>query len=157
VTIILGIDPGSRILGYGLIKTDGKIHHYLDSGQVSLHKFNFAERMQRIFTTVHELIATHQPSVAAVEQVFMHANINSALKLGQARGAAIAAIGFNHLSLHEYSPREIKKAVSGYGAASKDQIQKMVKILLKLKHFPDEDEADGLAIALCHANCQWVK
>jgi crossover junction endodeoxyribonuclease RuvC len=149
---ILGVDPGSRITGYGIIDADGNHHRYITSGCIRVSGKTLAERLGMIFTGLHEVIAEHQPQQMAVEQVFMHRNADSALKLGQARGAAICA-GVNHgLTLAEYAPREIKQAMVGRGGADKTQVQHMVRVLLNLTGLPQADAADALAVALCHSH-----
>jgi crossover junction endodeoxyribonuclease RuvC len=151
MTIIIGIDPGSRLTGYGIIRAEGNQSIYLASGCLQLAGVDVSSRLQRIFSGLQEIILQHQPHEAAIEQVFMHANPNSALKLGQARGAAIVALGLG-MPIAEYSARQVKQAMVGYGAAKKDQVQHMVKRLLNLSRKLQADEADALAIALCHAH-----
>jgi len=149
---ILGIDPGSRITGFGIIDIIGNKQCYIASGSIRVVKSTFAEQLKQIFDGISELITLYHPEEAAIEQVFVHANVSSALKLGQARGAAIVAMAQEHISIAEYSARQVKQAVVGYGNAEKTQVQHMVKLLLKLKSEPQADEADALAIAICHAN-----
>lgn len=150
--IILGIDPGSRVTGYGVIQCDGGKHTYLDSGCVRLQGENITERLHQIFVGLSEVIRMYQPEEAAIEQVFMHQNPGAALKLGQARGAAIVAVVPHSIPMAEYSARQVKQAVVGYGAAKKEQVQQMVRCLLNLSGTPQADAADALAIALCHAH-----
>jgi crossover junction endodeoxyribonuclease RuvC len=152
----MGIDPGSRVTGYGLIKTDGYRHQYMASGCIKTQTDNLADRLKQIFAGIHRIAQEHQPDTVAVEQVFLAKNANSALKLGQARGAAIAAIGALDRKLVEYSTRAIKKAVVGYGAAEKQQIQHMIKLLLNLSSVPQVDAADALAVAICHAQSAYI-
>ena len=149
---ILGIDPGSRITGFGIIETDGLRHRYVTCGCIRVTEDDFALRLQQIFDGIRETIFEFQPDDAAIEQVFMHQNAGSALKLGQARGAAIVAVSIHSISMAEYSARQVKQAVVGYGAAQKNQVQQMIKVLLGLSKAPQEDAADALAIAICHAN-----
>jgi crossover junction endodeoxyribonuclease RuvC len=149
---VLGIDPGSRSTGYAILDTDGFRHQYVTSGHLVIQGESLAEKLGIIFTRVTELIEEWQPEAMAIEQVFMQRNADSALKLGQARGAAICAAVQAKLPVGEYSPRAIKKAVVGTGTADKKQIQKMMKLLLELDHVPQSDAADALAIAMCHAN-----
>lgn len=151
MTIIIGIDPGSRNTGYGIIRIDGNRHIHIASGHLSIASYPVAERLRRIYFGLKEIIQLHQPEEAAIEQVFMHDNPNSALKLGQARGAAIVALD---MPVNEYSARQVKKSVVGHGAAKKDQVQFMVKRLLNLKEALQADAADALAIALCHAQAR---
>lgn len=150
--IILGIDPGSHITGFGIIETTGNKQRYIASGSIHIAKSTFSAQLKQIFTDISELMSLYHPEEAAIEQVFVHANVNSALKLGQARGAAIVAIAQNNITIAEYSARQVKQAVVGYGNAEKSQVQHMVKLLLKLQNAPQTDEADALAIAICHAN-----
>lgn len=150
MTIIIGIDPGSRITGYGVIQKQGNAFSYLDSGCIRVKGDSLSEKIAEIYTGVATLVAQHQPMHAAVEQVFFGKNASSALKLGQARGAALAAIAVAAIPIGEYAPRKVKQAIVGTGAAEKSQIGHMVKCLLKLPGTPQEDAADALAIALCH-------
>lgn len=154
MTIILGIDPGSRVTGYGVIQTDGQRHRYLGSGCVRVTVTKTAERLQQIFSGLVEVIQHYQPHEAAIEQVFMHQNANSAIKLGQARGVAMVAVTNHTIPIAEYSARAVKQAVVGYGAATKEQVQQMIKKILNLNGVPASDAADALAMAICHANTQ---
>ena len=154
---IIGIDPGSRCTGYGVIDSDGIRHKYISSGYVKITGDELPERLGMIFSEIAVVIEKWQPQTMGIEQVFVNKNVDSALKLGQARGAAICA-GINaKLDVGEYTPRAIKKAVVGNGSADKEQIQQMMKLLLKLDFVPQSDEADGLAIAICHANHMNIK
>lgn len=156
-TRIIGIDPGSRITGYGILDTDGFRHTYITSGHISIKGDELPQRLGMIFKEVAKVIEQWQPDSMAIEQVFVNRNVDSALKLGQARGAAICAGVNAELSVGEYTPRAIKKAVVGTGAAEKQQIQQMMQMLLGLKTRPQSDEADALAIAMCHANHVHIK
>ncbi len=156
-TRIIGIDPGSRCTGYGVIDSDGLRHKYVASGFVKITGDELPERLGMIFEEISLIIEKWQPKTMGIEQIFMNKNVDSAFKLGQARGAAICAGTHAKLDVGEYSPRAIKKAVVGNGAADKKQIQQMMKILLKLDFQPQSDEADGLAIAVCHANHMQMK
>ncbi len=149
--IILGIDPGSRITGYGLIDNQPSQIRYIDSGFLKIKEGALPERLGQIFQQVEAVIRQHQPEHMSIESVFMQRNADSALKLGQARGAAICAGYQAGLQIAEYAPREIKQALVGSGAASKEQVQHMVKRLLGLQKTLQADEGDGLAIAICHA------
>lgn len=149
MTVILGIDPGSRRTGFGVIQLQGNRHLYLGSGHINVMKYPLAERLRQIYLNLQEVVQTYVPNEAAIEQVFMHENANSALKLGQARGAAIVAMT---IPVMEYSARQIKKSVAGYGAADKSQIQFMVQKLLNLRGELQADAADALAVAICHAH-----
>lgn len=150
MTRILGIDPGSRITGFGIIELDGRQLNYVQSGCIRAGDGDFAGRLKTIFDGVREIIEIYTPGEVAIEQVFMHRNPDSALKLGQARGAAICAVMSMGLNVSEYTPAEIKKATVGKGNAAKEQVQHMVQALLKLPGMPQADAADALAIALCH-------
>jgi crossover junction endodeoxyribonuclease RuvC len=152
MSIILGIDPGSRAMGYGIIATDSKNNtcRYIASGVIRVQQDSMSERLLEIDANLNEIIRTYAPDTGAIEEVFMHQNVSAALKLGQARGVAIVAMARAGLSIAEYSPREVKKAVVGYGAAEKAQVQVMIKNILKLNKAPPADAADALAIALCH-------
>jgi len=154
MTIILGIDPGSRFTGYGVIKQQGRTFTYLGSGCIKAMSQgdDLASRLQTIFAGVSELVIQFKPDMFAIEQVFMAKNPDSALKLGQARGAAIVAATNNGLTIAEYSARQIKQSVVGTGAADKSQVQHMVKSILKLPGTPQADAADALAVALCHGH-----
>lgn len=149
--IILGIDPGSRITGYGLIDNQPSQIRYIASGFLKIKEGALPERLGQIFQQVEAVIRQHQPEHMSIENVFMQRNADSALKLGQARGAAICAGYQAGLQIAEYAPREIKQALVGSGAASKEQVQHMVKRLLGLQKTLQADEGDGLAIAICHA------
>ncbi len=149
---ILGIDPGSRVTGYGLIEVQGCRHRYIDCGCIRVGGDALAERLGMIFNAVRGLIEEHKPTVMAVESVFVADNAGTALKLGQARGAAICAGASLALPIAEYAPRSVKQAIVGRGAAEKGQVQHMVTALLKLERSPSADAADALAIAICHAH-----
>jgi crossover junction endodeoxyribonuclease RuvC len=151
MTIILGIDPGSRITGYGVISFQSGKAEYIDSGCIRVEKADLPTKLKTIHQGITDIINTYQPTESGIEQVFFHENPNTAIKLGQARGAAIAAMALKDLIVAEYSARQVKKAVVGYGAATKEQIQHMIKTLLKLSIEPQADAADALAVALCHA------
>ncbi|MFA7555136.1 MAG: crossover junction endodeoxyribonuclease RuvC [Spongiibacteraceae bacterium] len=153
MSLILGIDPGSRKTGFGLINVNGGRHEYISSGVIRLPlDQELPQRLKVLVASLSEIIETYCPQQVVVEQVFMAKNAGSALKLGQARGAAIAACVTQDLEVAEYSARQIKQAVVGSGAATKEQVQHMVKVLLKLPAMPQEDAADALAGAICHAN-----
>lgn len=147
---ILGIDPGSRITGFGIIERVGNRSVYVESGCVRVGDGEFTGRLKSIFEGLREVVATYRPTEVAIERVFMHRNPDSALKLGQARGAALCAVLLDDLPVSEYTPAEIKLATVGSGRADKAQIQHMVQALLKLPAAPQADAADALAVALCH-------
>lgn len=149
---ILGIDPGSRVTGYGIVDAEGNRLRYVASGTIRTVAPDLGERLAEIHAGVLSLIETHGPEEVAVEEVFLARNANSALKLGQARGAALAAVVSRRLSVNEYAARRVKLAVTGTGGATKAQVQHMVRVLLNLDGSPGSDAADALAIAICHIN-----
>jgi crossover junction endodeoxyribonuclease RuvC len=156
MSIILGIDPGSRVTGYGVLSNQGAELEYVASGCIKTHvRGATAERLDEIFTGVSELISEYQPELLAIEKIFMAKSADSALKLGQARGVAIVAASHQGLPVFEYEARKVKQAVVGNGNATKIQVQHMVKVQLALQGKPQEDAADALAIALCHAHTQF--
>lgn len=155
MSLILGIDPGSRVTGYGLIKFRGAKSEYVASGCIRLSGDGLPDRLNTIFNGVTQIIQQFSPDEFAIEEVFMAKNADSALKLGQARGVAIVAATNQGLPVSEYSARKVKQAVVGKGSAEKTQVQHMVKHILSLEGNPQSDAADALAIALCHAHmCQ---
>ncbi|MBK8964420.1 MAG: crossover junction endodeoxyribonuclease RuvC [Candidatus Competibacteraceae bacterium] len=150
---LMGIDPGSRITGYGIIDWDGPRSRHVASGCIQTASDRpVPERLKTIYEAVAAIIQAHRPMEVAVEQVFMHRNPDSALKLGQARGAALCAVVMAGLPVSEYAARAIKQAVVGGGAADKLQVQHMVRLLLNLPDAPQADAADALAVAICHAH-----
>ena len=151
---ILGIDPGSRITGYGVIQKQGRKLHYLGSGCIRMTADPLPERLKQVYDGVSEVIRQFQPTEFAIESVFMARNADSALKLGQARGVAIVAACNAGLPVAEYAARLMKQAVVGTGGADKAQVQHMVTQILKLPGTPQEDAADALGIAICHAHTQ---
>lgn len=156
--IVLGIDPGSRITGYGLVVKEGNRLRHLDNGAIYTDSAkDFAVRLDRIFRGVGEVIERYHPDTLAVEQVFFARNVQSALKLGQARGAAIVAGVTAGLPVAEYTAMQVKQAVVGHGHATKEQVQRMVKALLALPEVAQEDASDALAIAICHAHSASLK
>lgn len=152
--IILGIDPGSRMTGYGLIDNQPNKMQYIDSGFIKVEGDQLPQRLGYIFQQLTHIIQTHRPQQMAIESVFMHRNADSALKLGQARGAAICAGQHAGQEVFEYAPREIKLAVVGNGGAQKEQVKHMVTRLLSLRQELQSDESDALATAICHAQHQ---
>ena len=154
---ILGIDPGSRITGFGIIDiVEGKTK-YITSGIINSIKGDFIERLKLINESIQKIIDEYKPSIMVIENVFVHKNPSSALKLGHARAAAICATFKSDISVHEFSPREIKKAVVGTGAATKEQVQHMIVSLLSLDGVPSEDAAYAIAAALCYSNHRAVQ
>ena len=149
---IIGVDPGSRSTGYGIVDSREARLVHVASGYVRSADGEWSDRLRSIFEQLGAVIDTHAPGELVIEKVFMHRNPASALKLGQARGAAILAGATRALPVHEYSPNEVKQAVTGKGHASKDQIQYMTRVLLGLREPPQADQADALAVAICHAH-----
>ncbi len=149
---ILGIDPGSINTGYGIIESKGNYNKHIKNGVIKIKAKTLAEKLKIINSEITTIIKTFEPDEIAIEKVFMHRNADSALKLGQARGAAITACAINDIPLFEYSANQVKQACVGKGHAAKEQVQHMIKILLCLEESPLADAADALAIALCHAN-----
>lgn len=149
---ILGIDPGSRVTGFGIIDSDGRHSIHRVSGCIRTESKDFNSRLGEIFQGLSELIAQERPQEVAVEQVFVAANPSSALKLGHARGAAVTAAVAAGLPVYEYSPREVKQALVGTGAADKEQVQHMVRLLLNIDRKLALDQSDALGVALCHAH-----
>ena len=147
---ILGIDPGSRFTGFGVLDFEGDRPSYVASGTIKSPDGTFPNRLKKIFVSVSQIVEQYRPDIVAVESVFMARNAGSALKLGHARSAALCAtFGFD-IEVFEYAPREIKQAIVGTGSASKEQVQHMVVTLLQLDGVPAADAADALATAICH-------
>ncbi|MDO9068628.1 MAG: crossover junction endodeoxyribonuclease RuvC [Deltaproteobacteria bacterium] len=155
---VLGIDPGSRITGYGIVdQADNKLVH-VDNGAIFTDKAaDFAGRLKKIFDGLSEIIAQYRPDEVAIENIFFSTNVQSALKLGQARGAAIVAAVNAGLPVAEYSALQVKQAVVGRGRAEKEQVQKMLKALLGLPETAQADASDALAVAVCHINSYGLK
>lgn len=149
---ILGIDPGSRCTGYGVVETVGDRIRWVEHGMIRTGGDDFPTRLAQIFDGVGEVLQAYRPAEVAIERVFVHRNADSALKLGQARSAAICATFGYDVSLHEYAPRAVKQAVTGLGGASKEQVERMVRMLLGLDGEIQADAADALAVAICHSN-----
>lgn len=158
--IILGIDPGSRLLGYGCIEKSGNQFRVIAHGTIRLFHKEYKDipvdettpsRLREIHERLSEIIEKHQPTAIAVEKVFFAKNAASALKLGQARGVVLLTAALHDLEIHEYSSTEVKSAVTGYGRADKDQVAKTLKLILGQQSFETSDASDALAIALAHA------
>ena len=150
MVILMGIDPGLKITGYGLIEeVDNKIH-YVASGCIRIQKAPLPERLQQIYNDISIISERYSPQSVGIEQVFVSKNADSALKLGQAKAAAIVAVVNQSIEMVEYSARKVKKSVVGKGSADKLQVQHMVKSILELSDMPQADAADALAVALCH-------
>ena len=148
---VLGLDPGSRRTGYGVIDCSAGTERHIASGCIDVSGQDMVVRLQRIYAAVSALVSEHRPDMVAIERVFMHRNPDSALKLGQARGVALCAAASHGASVHEYAPRAIKLAVTGFGGADKPQVAQMVRTLLAISVTLRADAADALAVALCHA------
>ena len=149
---ILGIDPGLRVTGFGVIEKSGARLRYVSSGCIRVPAGELPDRLKAILDGVNEVIATYQPTEVAVEKVFVNVNPHSTLLLGQARGAAICAAVVSNLLVSEYTALQVKQAVVGSGHARKEQVQEMVRRLLELAGAPSADAADALACAICHAH-----
>jgi len=153
---VIGIDPGSRVTGIGIVDISGSRLSPVEYGIIRTRDKDFAQRLKTIFVELDQILKKYKPEEFAIEKVFVNKNVSSALKLGQARGAAIVAAGVNSIPVFEYSPNEIKKAVVGRGHAGKSQIQAMALNLLDLAEIPESDAADALACAICHINTNKV-
>lgn len=150
---VIGIDPGSRITGYGVVELQGQRLIPIEFGAIKLTKYaTFTERLEALYKGILTAVESSKPDYGSIEKIFMAKNANSALKLGHARGVALLALHHCNLGIDEYSPTNIKKSVVGYGHADKQQVTKMVSFLLGLKKAPQTDAADALAIAICHLN-----
>jgi crossover junction endodeoxyribonuclease RuvC len=156
---VLGVDSGSRITGYGVIDIDGADCVFVDCGIIRVNAaLALPLRLNAIHRRMAEVIESQQPDEAVFESVFYSANVQSALKLGHARGVCIQAAAAADLPVYEYSPAEVKSAVTGYGRAEKPQVQQMVRALLKLAELPETyDASDALAVAICHAHAHRFK
>ena len=152
--IILGIDPGYAIVGYGVIKYEGGKMSVVDYGKITTEaNIPLSKRLKLIYDSLTELIETFKPDVISVEELFFNSNVKTAIAVGHARGVIILAAANKNIKIAEYTPLQIKQAVVGYGRADKNQVQQMVKMFLKLKEVPKPDDtADALAVAICHAN-----
>ncbi len=152
MTRVLGIDPGSRLCGWGVVVREGHALRHLDNGVVVLDpKAPLGERLAKLLTRLEEILVDVAPDAAAIEGVFTNRNARAALTLGQARGVALAAIARRGLGIEEYTAQQVKKAVTGSGRADKEQVQRMVAMRLSLPEPPQADAADAVAVALCHA------
>jgi crossover junction endodeoxyribonuclease RuvC len=151
--IVLGIDPALIKTGYGLVEMKNNTLTYIASGVIHTDtKMSIENRLQNIFVEINKIIEKYKPDYFSIEETFINNNPTTSLKLGQARGVAILSAGINNLKVFEYKPNTIKKSVTGVGKATKDQIVMMIKCLLPLSNVKSEDEADALAIAICHVN-----
>ena len=152
ILFVLGIDPGLRVTGFGVVKVNGKNLTYVTSGRIKTKSESLSDRIREIVDGVQEVIDTHGPSVAVVEQVFVNVNPQSTLLLGQARGAAISAAVMKGIVVEEFTALQVKQSVVGNGHADKAQVQQMVKRLLGLPGVPSTDAADALACAICYVH-----
>jgi crossover junction endodeoxyribonuclease RuvC len=151
--IILGIDPGSIVTGWGLIEIEGNRLCHVAHGTIGVSAaLGQAARLSQIYRGIHDIVQQYQPAAVSLEKVFFSRNVQSALKLGQARGMALLAAAQNQIDVSEYSAAEIKLAVVGYGRATKEQVQRMVTALLCLRGAMRADAADALAAAICHVH-----
>lgn len=156
--IVLGIDPGSRITGYGIVEKVGNRLVHIDNGAIfTSTAVDFPGRLKKIFDGILEIVSQYNPDQVAIENIFFSTNAQSALKLGQARGAAIVAAVHCNLPVFEYSALQVKLAVVGQGRAEKEQVQKMLKALLGLPETAQADASDALAVAICHINSYGLK
>jgi crossover junction endodeoxyribonuclease RuvC len=151
MSIILGIDPGTNITGYGIIQTKGNTLSYITSGCINIQKEQMHKGLKNIFLAIHQLIKKYKPNYVAIEKAFVAINPQVAIVLGQARGAAMVAPSLHNIPISEYTPRLIKKAVTGKGNASKEQVKNIVKIRLNLSGELQTDAADALAISICRS------
>ena len=152
---ILGIDPGSRVTGYGIVEITGALTRPVAWGGIATEG-EHGERLRQIYFGIAELVAEFEPDEIAIERVFVHKNADSALKLGQARAAALCATFQRQMPVHEYAARKVKKALTGSGSAEKSQVEMMVKVLLGLRDRMKSDAADALAVAICHAHSRML-
>ncbi len=158
--IVIGIDPGTAITGYGIVKeqNDGRLRCVDYGAIVTPPKTPMPERLSLIFHSLDEVLQQHQPQSAAVEKLFFQRNVRTAIAVGQARGVALLALSEAKLPVSEYTPMEVKQAVTGYGGADKRQVQHMVGALLELSEIPEPDDAaDALAVAICHLHSARMK
>ena len=153
--IILGIDPGIAIAGYGVIEESNNSIRVIDYGAITTPStMDTPQRLVKIYDAVQALISRYQPDEVAIEELFFNKNVKTALTIGHARGVTVLAAAKKGLDLYEYTPLQVKQSVVGYGRAEKSQVQQMVKILLNLKEIPrPNDAADALAVAICHSHC----
>lgn len=152
--IILGIDPGLAIVGYGVIEYLGNKYRVIDYGAITTESdMDFPDRLKIIYDELSHIIDRYKPEDLAMEELFFNKNVKTAIKVGQARGVQILCAKNKGLDIYEYTPLQVKQAVVGYGRAEKSQVQEMVKVLLNLKEIPKPDDvADALAVAICHTS-----
>lgn len=151
--IVMGVDPGSVYTGFGVISINGGQMSCLTAGRLSVKDLDHGKRLVLIYDGITSIVEEYHPTIAAIETVFVSKNVQSALKLGQARGAALLAMAKKGLTPHEVSPRLVKKTITGFGGAEKSGVMKMVRQLLGVQGVLSEDAADALAIAICASIC----
>lgn len=159
MVLVLGIDPGTATTGYGLVQEEGDALRAVAFGVIRTEPdVPLPQRLASLYAQLSELVQTYQPDAAAVEELFFSRNVRTAMAVGQARGVVLLALAHAHIPLDEYTPRQVKQAVAGYGSAAKDQVQEMVRLLLNLPDVPQPDDAaDALAIAICHLHAMRMK
>jgi len=151
--IIMGIDPGSNVTGYGIIRKESNNLNWIDDGQIAPSKdMAFYDRIFYVFTQLRKILERYRPEEIAIEDLFFSKNVKSSIRLGHVRGAIIVSALISEVPIFEYTPLQIKKAVVGYGKATKEQVRNMVKIILDIKKDMGLDSSDALAVAICHAN-----
>jgi crossover junction endodeoxyribonuclease RuvC len=151
--LVIGIDPGSQITGYGVVEKKGSCLVHVDNGCLTTkRKSSLPERLLQIYDSLMETIEKFKPHAIAIEEIFFSKNVSSALRLGESRGIALLAASRKKIPIYEYSTREVKQAITGYGQATKEQVQKMVQRLLGLPEVAQVDASDALALAICHLN-----
>ncbi len=153
--VVLGIDPGMALMGYGVVSGDNNRLKVIDYGVTKTEaNIDTPQRLLAIFNSIEQLIEKYQPDAIAIEELFFNKNVKTALTIGHARGVIVLAGARSNADLYEYTPLQVKQAVVGYGRAEKQQVQQMVKLILNLKEIPKPDDAaDALAIAICHIHC----
>lgn len=159
MVVVLGIDPGTATTGYGLVREEGDVLQAVAFGVIHTEPgVPLPHRLASLYAQLSALVHTHQPDAAAVEELFFSRNVRTAMAVGQARGVVLLALAHAHIPVDEYTPRQVKQAVAGYGNAAKDQVQEMVRLLLNLPEVPQPDDAaDALAIAICHVHTMRMK
>lgn len=157
--VVLGIDPGTATTGYGLVREEGDVLQAVAFGVIHTEPNEaLAQRLASLYAQLSDLVLTYKPDAAAVEELFFSRNVRTAMAVGQARGVALLTLAHARIPVDEYTPREVKQAVAGYGNAAKDQVQEMVRLLLNLPSVPyPDDAADALAIAICHLHAMRMK
>ena len=155
---VLGIDPGTRITGYGIIEKSGSLLAHVENGCLTTRpRDSVPSRLEEIYRGILEVLEKFRPDVVAIEEAFFAKNVATSLRLGESRGVALLAASQKKLPIFEYAPREVKQAITGFGQATKEQVQEMVRRLLKLGEVAQEDASDALAVAICHSNSARLK